>query len=224
MTDQILRRKNEGDNVNRVPQYEEIDEKSMRSAPKDSNNDYSTLSMTTLNKDGIYSGREQVTGKESKQRLKYTRMVCCLALSAGVATLVVCFIAICATLFAEIESSTRKSSATHADLSMIMLQLQQNISSIQDMMQNENSRIEAQLNMSVDRLNHELDTIASSIRVDLLQHSDSLDELRHLHPGQTRASPVSSCATLTDLPWSSPSGYYTGSGPLMVLLCVCTVT
>jgi hypothetical protein len=35
-----------------------------------------------------------------------------------------------------------------------------------------------------------------------------LDELRLLHPGQIQATPVSSCAALNDLPWSSPSGYY----------------
>jgi hypothetical protein len=53
MTDQILRGKSEEENVNDLPLYEVVDEKS-KSAYKDSNNDYSMLSMSTLTKDGIY--------------------------------------------------------------------------------------------------------------------------------------------------------------------------
>jgi hypothetical protein len=55
MTDQILRGKSEEENVNDVSLYEVVDEKS-KSAYKDSNNDYSMLSMSTLTKDGIYAG------------------------------------------------------------------------------------------------------------------------------------------------------------------------
>jgi hypothetical protein len=130
--------------------------------------------MSMLKKDGIYAGistaGEPVTSKEVRKAPKvtnYRRMVCCLAISAGVAILVICFIAICATLFVEIArlksemSSSQEASTTHqtSESSMIMLQLQQinrNLSNIQVLMENENTHIEIrinQLNMSVDRLN-----------------------------------------------------------------------
>jgi hypothetical protein len=77
-----------------VPLYRE-DEKTAP-ASKDSNNDYSMLSMSTLKKDGVYasiSSGQPATSKEVKKSPKatnYRRMVCCLAASAGVAILVIC--------------------------------------------------------------------------------------------------------------------------------------
>jgi hypothetical protein len=84
---------------------------------------------------GISSG-EPATSKEVKKPpsvINYRRM---LAISAGVAILAISFIAICATLSVEIDrlkseiASTKESPATHqtSDFSMIMLQLQQNLS------------------------------------------------------------------------------------------------
>jgi hypothetical protein len=85
---------------------------------------------------------------------------------------------------------------------------------------------QTQLDMSVDQLNQQLDTVIpqlnstlnsqqasllalnSSFEMGLMQYSGPFHELQQLHPGQTRALPVSSCVALNDLPWSSPSGYY----------------
>jgi hypothetical protein len=98
--------------------------------------------------------------------------------------------------------------------------------------------------VSVDQLNQQLDTVAtdliqllnsslnsqqasllelkSSIQMDLMQHSDSLDELRLLHTGLSRVLPVSSCVSLNDLPRFSPSGYYwvrTSNGSAVRVYC-----
>jgi hypothetical protein len=65
----------------------------------------------------------------------------------------------------------------------------------------------ADLNSSLHELMNSQETSTQtliSIQMNLMQHSNSLNDLRLLHPGQSQASPVSSCATLR----SSPSGYY----------------
>jgi hypothetical protein len=100
---------------------------------------------------------------------------------------------------------------------------------------------QTQLGVSVDQLNQQLDTVAtdlipqlnsslnsqqasllalnSSIRMDLMQHSDPL-ELQRLRPGQTRYLHVFLSMTFHGLlPQAT-----TGSGLPIVLLCVCTVT
>jgi hypothetical protein len=95
---------------------------------------------------------------------------------------------------------------------------------------NSSTTTQTQLNVSVEQLNQQLSTVVaglipqlngslnsqqesllalnSSIQMDLMQHSDSLDELQRLHTGLSQALPASSCAALSDLPRPSPSGYY----------------
>jgi fluoride ion exporter CrcB/FEX len=165
---------------NAVPLYEAVDKK----ATPDSK-DYSMLSMSTLNKDGIYSGvaTESVSSKEVKKTPKvtnYTRMVCYLATSA---ILVICFIAICATLFAEITTLKRENSRKEADLENRMQQLTM-------------SR-----EVSLEALN-------ASTQINLTQYSELLNELQLFHLGQSKALPASSCAALKDNLGSSPSGHY----------------
>jgi hypothetical protein len=118
--------------------------------------------------------------------------VCCLAVSAGVAILVICFIAISATLLVEIAKlkTALASSATHhtSDASMIMLQ-------------NLHQQLDTVATGLIQLLNSQqtyLLALNSSIQMDLIEHSDLLDELRRLHIGQSQASPVFSCASLTD--------------------------
>jgi hypothetical protein len=128
--------------------------------------------------------------------------------------------------------------------------IKDNLSMTNELIQKENSdkfqqlnssinTTQIQLDVSVDQLNQQLDTVAtdlnqqlnsqqasllalnSSIRMDFMQHSDSL-ELRRLRPGQTRALPVSSCVSLNDLPRFSPSGYYwvrTSNGSAVRVYC-----
>jgi small-conductance mechanosensitive channel len=86
---------------------------------------------------------------------------------------------------------------------------------LSDKFQELNAMSQAQLNVSIDQLNRSLNSqqasliaLNSSIRMNHFQHSDSLNELRCLHLGQTQALPVSSCVALNDLPRSFPSGYY----------------
>jgi hypothetical protein len=118
--------------------------------------------------------------KKPPKVTNYTRMVFCLAISAGVAILVICFIAICAALIVEVTRLKSENSRIEADQEdrMNSLQLSQEVS---------------------------LQALNSSIQMNLAQHSELLDELQLLHLGQSQASPVSSCAHLVH---SFPSDYY----------------
>jgi hypothetical protein len=75
-----------------VPLYEVVDKKTI----PDSNNDYSSLSVSTLIRIIYYVGTsfgEPVTSEEVMKPpivTNYRRMVCCLAVSAGVAILFIC--------------------------------------------------------------------------------------------------------------------------------------
>jgi paraquat-inducible protein B len=61
-------------------------------------------------------------------------------------------------------------------------------------------RVIPQLNSSLNGQQASLLALKSSIQMDLTQYSDSLDELRRLHPVLSQTSPVFSCAALIDLP------------------------
>jgi hypothetical protein len=84
----------------------------------------------------------------------------------------------------------------------------------------------ADLNISffqlVNNQTMSLQALNSSIQMDLMRQSNSLDELQLLWPGQSRASSLSSCAALNDLPWSFLSGYYwvrTSNGSAVHVYC-----
>jgi dynein heavy chain len=145
---------------------------------------------------------ENLFSKEVKKLTNDRRMVCCLAISAGVAILVICFIAICAILFVEIARLESDNSRIEAGIEGCMdsLQLQINSATVQ------------QLNSSFDQLlmNQEvsLQALISSIQMTLMEKSNLLDDLRPLHSEQSQASPVSSCAALSNRIPSFPSGYY----------------
>jgi hypothetical protein len=98
---------------------------------------------------------------------------------------------------------------------------------LSDKIQELNETAQTRLNVSVDQLHHQVVTdliprlnsslnsqqaslvaLNTSIQMDRRQYSESVDELRRLHPGLFQASPVSSCAALIDLPYPSPSGHY----------------
>jgi hypothetical protein len=214
MADQVKNR----DEYDDIAIYDVADKKTTP-ASKDSSNEYSILNVSTQNKDGLYAGT--LTGKPvlSKEGIKptkvtnYTRMACCLAiLSAVVAIIVICFIATCATLYLEIarlkvESSRREAlfnGRIESSVSMLNQQQVQATSEVEGLFQQLNSSFN-QLMMSQEV---SLQALNLSLQMNLLQHGDLLNELQRLHLGQYEASPVSSCAALDDLPWSTPSGYY----------------
>jgi hypothetical protein len=148
--------------------------------------------MSTLNEDGIHaviSSGKLVTSKKVPPKVtNYRRRVCCLAISAGVAILVICFTAICAILFVEI--ARLKSDMDSLQLQTISVQLN---SSFNQLLMNQEESLQA---------------LNSSIQMTLMEKSDLFDDLRLFHSGQSQASPVSSCAALSNLTISFPSGYY----------------
>jgi predicted PurR-regulated permease PerM len=123
-----------------------------------------------------------------------------------------------------------ENSHVHNVINILSEMFNHTVKKLTDKFQQLNSSVvtKTQLNVSVDQLNQQLDTVTtdlipqlnsslnsqqasllalnSSIRMDLRLHSDSLDELQRLRPGQAQALPVSSCASLNDLPSSFLSG------------------
>jgi hypothetical protein len=176
--------------------------------------------MSTLNKDGIYtdiSTGEPATSKEVKKSLRvtdYRRMVCCLAISAGVAILVI----YCIAVVAEIARLKSENSAHLKNHMLLVSMLNTSLNQQQLQANSEVHGLIQQLNSSLVQLLMNQELLNSSIQINLMQQRELLDELQLLHIGQYKASPVSSCAALKDQ--TLPPQATTGSGRPMALLCV----
>jgi hypothetical protein len=148
-------------------------------ASKDSDNVYSTLSMDTRKEDSIYEPVVRTVVREQPKIINCARTACYLAISAGVAiVLMICFIAIVATLFvkiARLRSEMISSQESSAVMVMVRLQeIDESLSGIQALMKNENSRIEARINHSVDALNISVNLLNQNASAKIQRLSSSI--------------------------------------------------
>ena len=216
-----------------VPLYEVVDKKTR----KESSSDYTTLSVSTMNREmNIYAGVPSETptlSKEGKKAIELKRIVCFLAISTCVLVVIVCFVAIfievakLKTEKAFLQESPLLQQAVNAasNFSSIMFQLQQLNKTLGTDIQQLNSSIEmvqqdqeTSTQELIQTLDNHIQQLNNSIGMVMLDQEISNNNIWELL-AQFRQDIISiedaiqhilahSCAALIALPPSSPSGYY----------------